>query len=512
MADRRAAAPLTLAIDLPDEAATTRLAEDIALTLRAGDAIRLEGDLGAGKTSFARALLRSLADDPYLEVPSPTFTLVQTYEFAQLNVAHFDLYRLGGPDELEEIGFDDAIRTGAALIEWPERAEDAAPADALTIALAFTSDPGARLARIEAPGDWAGRLVRTRAVRAFLDRSGWALAARRALKSDASARSLERIRLGTETRVLMNHPPETDDAAGRARRVARAEARLAEDTRAFVAIARGLAARGFSAPRIDAHAAGEGLILMEDFGNAFIAEAGEPVEARYLAAVDVLADLHGLDLPARLPDDAGGTYALPAYDLDDLRIQLEPFLDWAMPHLLGRAATPEERGSFVAAWRPCLAEVLAGPRSWALRDYHSPNLMWLADRAGSARIGLLDFQDAVLLHPAYDLASLAEDARVTIAPALEERLVAHYIARRSAADPGFAPEAFRRAYAILAAQRATRILGIFARLSRRDGRPAYLAHYPRILVYLARALQAPVLAEVRAWMERHVAVAFPTLT
>jgi tRNA threonylcarbamoyl adenosine modification protein YjeE len=504
MADRLSAGERTL--PLPDEAATTRLAEDLATILRPGDVIRLEGDLGAGKTSFARAVIRTFADDAMLEVPSPTFTLVQSYEFLRLGISHFDLYRLGGADDLDEIGFDDAIRSGAALIEWPERAEEAIPRDALTLRLDPGPDVGARIARLSGPADWMARLDRTLAIRALLADNGWGDAARRHVKADASARSIERARRASDTRILMNHPPETDDVAGRTRRAARAAAKLAENSHAFVAIARGLRDRGFSAPRIDAHDGRRGLVLMEDFGDAFIAAEGQPIAGRYMAAVEVLADLHGQSLPRALPDGAGSTYVLPEYDLGDLLVQLEPFLDWAMPHLLQRAATSEERTSFVDAWRPHLAEILDAPKTWALRDYHSPNLMWLPDRTGIARVGLLDFQDAVLLHPAYDLASVAQDARVTISPELETALVAHYVHLRTSARADFDVAAFERAYAVLAVQRATRILGIFARLANRDGRPDYLVHYPRILAYLHRTLQAPGLDEIHAWMERHAGV------
>ena len=501
-----------LLIDLGDENATTRLAEDLAMILGPGDVIRLEGDLGAGKTSFARALIRAFADDPLHEVPSPTFTLVQSYDFTRLTISHFDLYRLTDPDELDEIGFDEAIRSGAALIEWPERADGAIPGDALTLRLRNGPTTESRVVEIIAPGNWEPRLQRTLSIRAFLTRAGWGNAARRYLKADASSRSLERVSLDGATRILMNHPKESGDAAGEARRLARARAKLAEDTTSFVAIALALRELGLSAPRIDAHDPDAGFVLMEDFGHAFIPEAGQPIEARYRAAVDVLADLHQRELPHDLPDGSGGVFRLPEYDLDDLLTQLEPFPDWAIPHLMGREATAKERRSFADAWRPCLTEILAVPKTWALRDYHSPNLMWLPDRYGAARVGLLDFQDAVWLHPAYDLASVAQDARVTISPDLEERLVAHYVSRRKNADPAFDNEAFQRAYAILAAQRATRILGIFARLSRRDGRHDYLVHYPRVLDYLARTLRAPVLSDVRDWMVRHAGVVKSTLT
>jgi len=145
-----------------------------------------------------------------------------------------------------------------------------------------------------------------------------------------------------------------------------------------------------------------------------------------------------------------------------------------------------------------------GPGTWTLRDYHSPNLMWLAEREGTRRIGLLDFQDCVIGHPAYDVASLAQDARVDVPEGLELRLLGQYARARAAADPGFDMGAFAAAYATLGAQRATKLLGIFARLDKRDGKPQYLAHLPRIERYLARCLAHPALSDLKLWYDANL--------
>jgi aminoglycoside/choline kinase family phosphotransferase len=139
-----------------------------------------------------------------------------------------------------------------------------------------------------------------------------------------------------------------------------------------------------------------------------------------------------------------------------------------------------------------------------LRDYHSPNLIWMPERDGLARVGLVDFQDCVMGHPAYDVASLLQDARVTVPDELEIRLLGHYAQTRRAASPDFEMAGFARAYAILGAQRATKILGIFARLDKRDGKPQYLAHLPRIWAYLQRCLAHPALAKVKRWVDDRV--------
>ncbi len=496
------------AIVLADEAATVRLAEDLALILQPGDVIALHGDLGMGKSTLARALLRAFADDSHLEVPSPTFTLVQTYEFARLTISHFDLYRLGGEDELDEIGFDEAIRDGAALIEWPERAEDALSRDSVHLHLEPGADFNARVARIDGPSGFMVRLARSLGVRAFLDAHGWGDCARRYLKADASTRRLERLHLGEASRILMDHPPETTDAAGLARTAARAGAHLAEDLKAFVAIGRELHAAGFSAPEIHAHDLDLGLALMEDFGQDFIAEDGAPVPDRYLAAVEVLAEIHARDWPKTIDLAPGHAHRLPEYDLADFVTMLDPFIEWEAPRLLGHPLDATATADFRAAWTPVLADIVAEPKTWGLRDYHSPNLMWLAERTGFRRVGLLDFQDAALLHPAYDVASLAQDARVTMSAELEEQLIAHYLKQGAGR---IEPQAFRSAYAVLAVQRATRILGVFARLAIRDYRPDYLKHSPRIRAYLARSLAAPALQSVRVWFQCHVPDAIVTV-
>jgi N-acetylmuramate 1-kinase len=494
-------------LDIANEAATVALAEDLAAVLRPGDTVALVGDLGAGKSTLARALIRALADDDGLEVPSPTFTLVQSYDLPRLTLAHFDLYRLSDADELDELGFDEAIADGVVLVEWPDRAGARLPDDALIVVIEPGATPEARRVRLDGPAArWGFRLSRTRAIRLFLEAHGRGLGHRRHLQGDASSRSYERIHDDHGATVLMNHPAESDDAAGRAREAARAAAKLAEGMRPFLAMARGLAAIGAGVPKVLAHDLDHGFMLLEDLGDTFCV-AGDPplpIRERYLAAVEWLADLHGRALPTEVPDGTGETYRLPAYDLGNLEAEVSVFLDWGLPHLLGRPAGADERARFLALWRPLFDEILAGPTTWCLRDYHSPNLLWLAERDGLARVGILDFQDAILGHPAYDVVSLAQDARVDVAPALEAELVTAYVAARRARHADFDEIAFRRAYAILSAQRNTRILGVFARLKARDGKPGYLRHMPRLWDYLDRACHEAVLHPLKLWYDETV--------
>ena len=343
------------------------------------------------------------------------------------------------------------------------------------------------------------------AIRRFLDANGFGQAARRRIQGDASTRSYERLTLDGATYILMNSPRRSDGPPVRDGKPYSRIAHLAEDVTPFVALAQGLRARGFSAPAIFAADRAAGLIVLEDLGDELVV-AGEPpapIEARYAAAADLLAALHREPLPEVLPVEAGVDYVLPRYDLEALLIEAELLPDWYLPKLEAKISDAK-RDLYMALWRDALLPILKAPTTWVLRDFHSPNLLWLPERETVARIGLLDFQDAVLGHPAYDLASLLQDARVDVPEMMEIALLSRYTRARLAADPAFDAPAFARAYATLAAQRASKILGIFARLDRRDGKPQYLRHLPRVWGYLQRSLAHPALAPLSAWYRANV--------
>jgi tRNA threonylcarbamoyl adenosine modification protein YjeE len=489
-------------VALTDEQATRRLMVDIAALIEPGDLITLSGDLGAGKTTFARALIRYFAGDETVEVPSPTFTLMQTYELPRFNLVHADLYRLSGPGELAELGFEDASEDAVTLLEWPDRAGGHLPLNRLDVALTLSPQQSEtfRQARITGYGTFAPRAERIAAIRRFLEHAGFGLAERRHMQGDASTRCYERLTLDGASVILMNSPRRPDGPPVRDGKPYSAIAHLAENVTPFVAMAAALRERGLSAPAILAADREAGLLLTEDLGNELVV-AGDPpapVEARYEAAVDLLAALHREPLPAVLTVEPGVDYRLPRYDLEALLIEAELLLDWYLPKLEARISDVK-RDSYLALWRDALLPVVEGAQTWVLRDFHSPNLLWLPQRAGVTRIGLLDFQDAVMGHAAYDLASLLQDARVDVSELMEIALLSRYTRARLKTDPGFDAPGFARAYATLAAQRASKILGIFARLERRDGKPQYLRHLPQVAAYLQRSLAHPALAPLNAW-------------
>jgi N-acetylmuramate 1-kinase len=492
---------------LPNELATRRLAIDISSILKPGDLVTLSGDLGAGKTAFARALIRHLAADDTLDVPSPTFTLVQTYTLPRFTVVHADLYRVGHPGELAELGVDDDAGNSVVLLEWPDRAGDVLPPDRLDIALTLTAQggPNQRHAELTGYGSFAARLERLAIIRQFLADQGLGDAPREHVQGDASTRAYERITHEGRKFVLMNAPRRPDGPPVRGGLPYSAIAHLAEDVRPFVAMSRGLRDRGLSAPHVYAANLADGLLLLEDLGAEAVV-AGDPptpMEERYAAAVDVLVALHTQKLPDTLSIAPGLDHHLPLYDIDAFLIEAELLLDWYIPHR-GGALSNTARSDFTALWRAALKSAYDKPPTWVLRDYHSPNLLWLPDREGIARVGVLDFQDAMLGPAPYDLVSLLQDARVDVPDQMEITLLGRYAKARLAADKDFQTNPFVQLYVTLGAQRATKILGIFARLDRRDGKPQYLRHLPRIWRYLRRSLIHPALDDLKAWYDTNV--------
>ena len=485
---------------LADDRATVLFGQDIAAALRDGDVLALKGDLGAGKTTLARGLIRALAADPQLEVPSPTFTLVQCYE-TRVPVLHFDLYRLSSVDELDELGFDEAGKTGIAIVEWPEKAGGHLPAE--TIFLTLEHEGAGHRATLSGPAAALARIERSLAARDFLDRTGNGDADRALFSGDASARSYETVSAGgSPPRILMNSPRLVLGPPVRDGKPYAEIAHTAQTVAAFVAIARMLKQGGVTVPEIFEQDLEQGFLLIENLGDGnFLDAAGQPVPEHLKAAARLLAEMHGKDWPEEFEAAPGIIHRIPPFDRDAMMIEVELLLDWYVPAAFGKPANDEERRAFASAWNGVFDRLEDKEKGFVHRDFQSPNIVWRENRSGRDRLGIVDFQDALIGPTAYDVASIALDARVTMTPELEKTTVDAYVAARQARS-GFDVENFAEAYAIMAAQRNSKILGIFVRLHRRDGKPQYLKHLPRIRDYLRRVLMHPSLAELRALYER----------
>jgi aminoglycoside/choline kinase family phosphotransferase len=355
---------------------------------------------------------------------------------------------------------------------------------------------------------------RREAMNEFLRGVGWSDATLSPLPGDASTRRYLRLHRGDESAMLMDQPqnaeaPQSPPSATPEQRHAlgyNAMARLAgADCGRFVAVADFLRERGLSAPAVYAADVKNGFVLIEDLGDDLYANVlsnGHANEepALYAAAVDALAKLHTEGAPSAL---ANGK-PLHAYDETALVAETDLMTEWFVPLALGRNASEDEREEHRALWRDLLRSVLGSPSVFVHRDYHAQNLFWLPERDGAARVGMIDFQDAVAGTTSYDLVSLLEDARRDVAPDLAEAMTQRYIAARQKTDAAFHSETYRAHAAAMAAQRNAKIAGIFARLYKRDGKPRYLSYLPRVWGYLEHDLQHPALARLRRWYDRKV--------
>ena len=298
------------------------------------------------------------------------------------------------------------------------------------------------------------------------------------LSSDASFRRYERLNEGKKTLMLMDAPPDK------------------ENIEPFVNIDNYLIRRGFSAPKIYASDSKHGFILLEDLGDESytkVLSGNSPFskyfteKKLYTAAIDVLIQLSRSTLPQQTPD----------YDGELLMKECKLFIDWYLPNVNPQMNTQIVKDEYMAIWEKLLSFDRIAEDTVVLRDYHADNLMWLPERAGVENVGLLDFQDAVIGSPVYDIVSLLEDARRDVATDTVDACIEHYLSYRKLIKR----EDFLRAYAVLAAQRNCKIVGIFARLANRDGKQRYINYLPRVWKHLEKGLGHSALTDLKKWMD-----------
>jgi len=345
----------------------------------------------------------------------------------------------------------------------------------------------------------------------FIKASGWGNAAVEAFPGDASSRRYFRLTRGDDIAVLMDAPkgaeapnePEGASVEDRLKLGYNAVARLAgPDPAAFVAIDNELVTRGFSAPKIIAADLEAGFLLLEDFGTSVYARVIEdnPDLERplYEAAVECLGEIYRSSFPAKM---RWGDAEWRVRDYDELALLAEThlFLDWYAKDK-GADISEIARAEWDAIWRDLFVALEAHAPGLALRDFHADNLFWLPERESVARVGLIDFQDALFVHPAYDLVSFLEDARRDVSPDLVEPLIDRFCDAAKIDNHAY----FRKAYAVLGAQRNAKILGIFVRLAERDGKPGYRALIPRVHAHFVKNVQGEDFAALRAWFATYL--------
>ncbi|MEO9823627.1 MAG: tRNA (adenosine(37)-N6)-threonylcarbamoyltransferase complex ATPase subunit type 1 TsaE [Paracoccaceae bacterium] len=436
-------------IFLPDERATTDLGIALAPVFTKGDILLLNGPVGAGKSHLARAIIQARLGYPE-DVPSPTYTLVQTYFDQKYEIFHADLYRLSDTSELTELGLDDAFQNAICLVEWAERlGPESAPKDALTVTLETKED--GRFAVLSADASRWEKVARPIEKTRFLIEAGWSGAQTTNVAGDLSSRTYQRLRQGEQSVIYMDAG---DDTAS---------------TSKFLKMSSWLDENGYSAPQAIAQKPGKGLILLSDFGDQRLSTLPDVMQKMTLC-LSLLADMRTKE-PPDLPCPT-------AIELAEMTMLAK--------HYPGAETEAIEtfRGELQA--RIEMVNENTNP-SVSLRDFHTDNIMWLGEKEGINRLGLLDYQDAFLVHPVYDLVSLLTDARRAVSTQDRQDLIVQY-----AKMTGDDLEDLQRAFAVFSVQRNLRILGIFSKAALDDGKTHHVQNIPRVYGYLVEALEHPV--------------------
>lgn len=356
-------------------------------------------------------------------------------------------------------------------------------------------------------------MTRDSQIQDFLSAAGWGDAARTPVPGDASSRRYERLEMGAQKAVLMDAPreaaqtldPSAQELSVDERRALgyRAAARLAgDDQSAFVCIAAALTARGFSAPQILGADLEAGLVLLEDLGDDLFARVlrdhPEQEASLYEAAVDTLAAIYRSSFAAQLTHGSA-IWELGDYDALALQTEVDLLLEWYAADedaVISEAA----REQWKDIWAELFTHLDAHPKGLSLRDFHAENIFWCPERSGAAKVGLIDFQDGLMAHPAYDLVSLLEDARRDVSPSLRQGLIERFCRGAGLKND----QSFQTAYAVMGAQRNAKILGIFVRLSKRDGKPQYRRLIPRVKALFLDDIKGHEFAPLRGWFAAHL--------
>ena len=348
-------------------------------------------------------------------------------------------------------------------------------------------------------------------IQTFLKAAKWNKAERSPVPGDASSRRYERLSLGGKKSVLMDAPKgvetpsEPEGASIQARKALgyNALARIAgNNSEAFAVIGHELSKRGFSAPQILAADMDKGFMLLEDLGDNLYARVIEkdPVQERklYEVAIDTLAAIYRSTFPASA-EFGGKTWRIRDYDSAALLAEADLFLDWYAKDM-GKDIKDKARAEWDEIWTQMFQTLTAHAPGLALRDFHAENIFWLPERQAVERVGLIDFQDGLFAHPAYDLVSLIEDARRDVSPELAVPLMKRFC-QKSGLKYG---SKFKTAYAVMGAQRNAKILGIFVRLAERDGKPHYRDLIPRVSAHFQNNLEDPKCARLKDWFSVHL--------
>ena len=469
-----------------------KLTKELTPLLSEGGVMTLNGQIGAGKTTLAKLVIHDLTQTPLEDIVSPTFNLYHTYNRDNLEIAHYDFYRIESEIELPEIDLNDSFTDKICIIEWAEKFQDLLPKDRIEISIKCIENE--RLYRINPLGKF-GDIVNNRAkIENFLSDLDINFTELQRLPGDASKRRYYRIMSSDNTMILMDATQESD---------IKSKTGLTNGIDDFIKIQEYLDSIDVRVPNLIARNKIDNIILEEDLGEYSYTDVltKQNYQELYNPAIKTLIHISNINHPKNISTNSNPHY-LKEFDLDIYLNEAEIFIDYYWPFVHGKQCNADKKQEF----RDIMEEVysnLSNDKTLMLRDFHSPNLLFLENENGFRKCAVIDFQDALFGHPLYDLVSLTNDARITIDEYQEKYLIELFRKDFPFSNFQFDSLSFMQQYHILGVQRSIKILGIFARLAILETNQNYLVHMPRVICYIKRIMQSGKIQRLANWLNQN---------
>lgn len=471
---------------------TKLFTENLCKIIESNDVILLNGKIGSGKTTLARHIINQILQIDISEITSPTFNLYQVYENNNQKINHYDFYRIENDIDLQEIDLEDSLGEGITIIEWADKYQNYLPDSYLEIEILEIDC--FRTYKLRGCGSFKNRINKHNSLVSFLSKFKKPIIKVEKIQGDASKRIYKRIQTKEESLILMIYDEKEKKEN---------PSKLSEQIHDYVSICQYLSDINIRVPKIYAVDYKNQFLIQEDFGDLKYSEIflKEDFRKLYEPAIDTLINIAKNECPKNIKTDQA-IYKFEDYDKNIYLSEVNIFIDWYWPYVKGSVCIDDIKLEFLEIWKNLLDKI-SDDKSLVLRDFHSPNLIFQPHGNGIGKCGVIDFQDALIGHPLYDLVSLAQDARVSIKLDQEFFLIEYYMKNLNFKNYQFNNHEFMNQYNILGAQRALKILGVFARLSMAYQKHEYLIHIPRILDYINRNIRNESLTSLSSWLTKN---------
>ena len=469
-----------------------KLAKELVPLLNEGGVMTLNGQIGAGKTTLAKLIIQELTQTPLEDIVSPTFNLYHTYNRDNLEIAHYDFYRIESEIELLEIDLNESLTDKICIIEWADKFRDLLPKDRIEIFIKCKKNE--RVYRINPLGKFREVVSNRAKIENYLGGLDINFTELRRLPGDASKRNYYRVMSPDNTMILMDATQESN---------IKSKTGLSNGIDDFIKIQKYLDSIDVRVPKLIVRNRIDNILLEEDLGEYSYADmlTKENYQKLYNPAIKTLIHISNINHPKNISTDSNPHY-LKEFDLDIYLNEAEIFIDYYWPFIHGKQCNADKKQEFTNVMGEVYSN-LTDDKTLMLRDFHSPNLLFLENEDGFRKCAVIDFQDALFGHPLYDLVSLTNDARISIDEHQEKYLIDLYKKDFPFNNFQFDSLSFIEQYHILGVQRSIKILGIFARLAILETNQNYLVHMPRVICYIKRIMQSGSIQTLACWLNQN---------